>query len=105
MLDAATVDAPLALVLGLADGEEDVPDVPAPVPVLPAEPGVVWVPEVEPVLVAGPPLEVAVDGRRLAGSETLAQERSYNGEVPREASLVLLARRPKLGFGAVGAAS
>jgi hypothetical protein len=102
MLDAATVEAPLALVLGLADGEEDVP---APVPVLPAEPGVVCVPELEPVLVAGPPLVVAVDGRRLAGSETLAQERSYNGEVPRVASLVLLARRPKLGTGVVGAAS
>jgi len=45
------------------------------------------------------------DGKRLEGSVTLAHERSYNGDVPKVLSLVLLPRRPKLGFGAVGAAS
>jgi len=45
------------------------------------------------------------DGSRLEGRVTLAHERSYNGDVFKVLSLVLLPRRPKLGFGAVGAAS
>jgi len=45
------------------------------------------------------------DGNRLEGSVTLSHERSYNGDVLKVLSLVLLPRRPKLGFGVVGAAS
>jgi len=69
-----------------------------------------WLPEPE-VVVAVDPVEDEVDplvvelGNKLAGSVTLAHERSYNGCVPKVLSLVLLPKRPKLGFGAVGAAS
>lgn len=58
-----------------------------------------------------PELAVAIDllavevGDTLEESVTLAHERSYNGDVLKVLSLVLLPRRPKLGFGAVGAAS
>jgi hypothetical protein len=68
-----------------------------------------WLPEpevveaIDPVAVEDP--LVVEDGNRLAGSVTLAHERSYNGEVLKVLSLVLLPRRPKLGFGVVGAAS
>jgi hypothetical protein len=98
--EAANVEAPLDLVV-LAEGEEVVPVVDPEPPDPPAE---VWLPELEPVLVAVDPL-VAAEGSRLAGSETLAHERSYRGVVPKVASLVLLPRTPKLGTGVVGAAS
>ena len=58
-----------------------------------------------------PELAVAIDplavevGNKLEGSVTLAHERSYNGDVLKVLSLVLPPRRPKLGFGVVGAAS
>jgi hypothetical protein len=90
------------------DGEEAEPllvdvDVEVEVPVdLVPEPELVL--ETDPVALELDPLEVA-DGNRLAGSVTLAQERSYNGCVPKVLSLVLLPRRPKLGTGVVGAAS
>jgi len=102
-LEAASVEAPLCVVLVV--GAEEVL-LPVPVPVDPEE---VWVPELEPVCVAVDPLVVAlvvaVDGNRLEGSETLAHERSYSGDVPKVESLVLVPRRPKLGTGVVGAAS
>jgi len=59
----------------------------------------------EPELVDAIELLEAELGSRLAGSVTLAHDRLYNGDVPKVLSLVLLPRRPKLGFGAVGAAS
>jgi hypothetical protein len=61
------------------------------------------VPEPE-LAVAIDPLAVEV-GDTLKESVTLAHERSYNGDVLKVLSLVLLPRRPKLGFGVVGAAS
>ena len=64
----------------------------------------VWlVPEPE-VEVVFDPLEVEVDDVP-EGSVTPAHERLYNGVVLKVASLVLLPRIPKLGFGVVGAAS
>jgi len=50
-------------------------------------------------------VEAVEDDNKLAGSVTLEHERSYNGDVLNVLSLVLLPTRPKLGFGAVGAAS
>jgi hypothetical protein len=97
--DAANLEASLLFVV-VPEGEEEVP-----VPVSEDPVGDVWLPELEPVFVAVDPLAVAVEGNRLAGSVTFLHERSYNGDVPMVASLVLLARRPKLGTGVVGAAS
>jgi hypothetical protein len=84
--------------------------VPVPVPVPVPEPEPVEV--VEPVATALA-LELALDADALAvddedeleGSVTLVHERSYNGVVLKVPSLVLLPTRPKLGTGAVGAAS
>jgi len=61
------------------------------------------VPEPELAVVIDP-LAVEV-GDTFKESVTLAHERSYNGDVLKVLSLVLLPRRPKLGFGVVGAAS
>ena len=95
-------------------GEEE-PDVLPPLP--PPELSVAVDPPAVAVPVPDPELGVATDdpvpvddavldcGRRLEGSVTLEQERSYNGCVPRLESLVLLPKRPKDGFGIAGAAS
>ena len=48
---------------------------------------------------------VEEEGNKLAGSVTLLHERLYSGVVLNVESLVLLPTRPKLGSGAVGAAS
>ncbi len=66
-----------------------------------------------PVAVASVPVPETVEvdlveveeGNKLEGSVTLAHERSYSGDVLNVASLLLVPTRPKLGFGAVGAAS
>lgn len=66
-----------------------------------------------PVAIVGVPVPETVEadlvaveeGSKLDGSVTFAHERSYSGDVLNVASLVLLPTRPKLGFGAVGAAS
>lgn len=68
-----------------------------------------WLPETE-LVVALDPEAVEVDDElddddRLSGSVTLAHERSNNGVVLKLLSLLLVPRRPKLGFGLLGAAS
>jgi len=124
MTDEAALDVAVELVeevVLLFVGEEEPDDVLPPLD--PPEPAVALDPPAVavavPVLVPDPelgvatndPLPVEVDdavldcGRRLEGSVTLEQERSYNGWVPMLPSLVLLPKRPKDGFGIAGAAS
>jgi len=60
---------------------------------------------VEPVAVEAVEEEAEEEDNKLAGSVTLLHERLYSGVVLIVESLVLLPTRPKLGSGAVGAAS
>jgi len=97
-------DEELVLVLALeVDVEEEWVFPLAASPVEVVEPAVVRV--LEPEVDFEGDAVVEVDGNRLAGSLTFAQERSYNGVVLKVLSLELLPMTPKLGFGAVGAAS
>ena len=107
MLESVNVPADFEVVveaaLPLSVGEDSLPPVAVAV-----EPELEVVPDDFPVrdgLGADAVDDVDDEDTKLAGSVRFEHERSYNGVVLSVKSLLLLPTRPKLGSGAVGAAS